>query len=357
MVDRIRFSRAFLVLLVVVISAAFLAMIRSFLLTLLLAAIFSGLAHPLYRRLLALFRGRRTAASLVTLALLVAVVVVPLIGLLGVVAGEAIQVSEEVSPWIGARFEEPGLLLRYLERVPVLQRLVPYRGEILQRAAALVGGAGQFLFNSLSAATRGTVSFLFQFFIMLYAMFFFLVDGGRLLDRILYYLPLDDCDERRMTEKFVSVTRATLKGTLLIGLVQGILAGVAFWIAGIDGPVFWGTVMTFLSVIPGVGTALVWLPAALILIATDRIGSGIFLILFCGLVVGSADNLLRPRVVGRDTQMHDLLIFLGTVGGLLFFGVLGFIIGPILTALFVTIWEIYGRAFRDELGHRERSET
>ena len=352
MVDRSHFTRVFLVLLLTVISAAFIAMIRSFLITLLLAAVFSGLAHPLYRRFFALFRGRRTAASLATLAILVAVVVVPLIGLLGVVAGEAIHVSEQVGPWIGERVEEPGLLLPYLEKVPLLEKLVPYKQEILERAAALVGKAGQFLFDSLSAATKGTVSFLFQLFVLLYAMFFFLIDGRRILEKILYYMPLDERDEHKMAEEFVSVTRATLKGTLLIGVVQGSLAGVAFWIAGIDGPVFWGTVMTFLSVVPGVGTALVWLPAALILFATGRIGAAIFLFFFCLLVVGSADNLLRPWVVGRDTEMHDLLIFLGTVGGLFFFGVLGFIIGPILTALFVTIWEIYGRAFRDVLRPR-----
>jgi predicted PurR-regulated permease PerM len=152
-----------------------------------------------------------------------------------------------------------------------------------------------------------------------------------------------------MLEKFVSVTRATLKGTVLIGLVQGVLGGLAFWVVGIDGAIFWGTVMTVLSIIPGVGGALVWVPAAIILAATGAFWKALGLALFCSLVVGSVDNVLRPILVGRDTRMHELLIFFSTLGGLLAFGVMGFILGPILTALFLTAWEMFGVAFRAEL--------
>jgi len=152
-----------------------------------------------------------------------------------------------------------------------------------------------------------------------------------------------------MVDKFTSVARATIKGTLLIGIAQGALAGLAFWIVDISGPIFWGTVMTVLSIIPGIGTGLVWAPAAIILVIGGKVWQGIFLFAFCLLVVGTVDNLLRPRLVGRDTQMHDLLIFFGTLGGILLFGVLGFILGPILAALFVTVWDIYGHAFRDVL--------
>jgi predicted PurR-regulated permease PerM len=180
-------------------------------------------------------------------------------------------------------------------------------------------------------------------------MFFFLMDGGRILDRILYYLPLPPEDEARMVDKFVSVSRATLKGTVIIGVIQGALAGVALAVAGVQGAVFWGTIMTVLSIIPGVGTALVWAPAAIYLMATGHVFAGVALFVFCGAIVGSVDNFLRPRLVGKDTQMHDLLILFSTLGGLLLFGVVGFIIGPILAALFVTVWDIYGTAFRDIL--------
>ena len=152
-----------------------------------------------------------------------------------------------------------------------------------------------------------------------------------------------------MLGKFTSVTRATLKGTAVIGVIQGALAGLAFAVVGIPSAVFWGTIMMVLSIIPAIGSGLVWMPASIILIATGHTAKGIGLALFCGLIVGSLDNILRPRLVGKDTQMPDLLIFLSTLGGIAFFGVMGFIIGPIIAALFVTIWEIYGEVFKDVL--------
>ena len=124
---------------------------------------------------------------------------------------------------------------------------------------------------------------------------------------------------------------------------------MAFAVAGIQGAMFWGTIMTLLSIVPGIGTALVWVPASIILAMKGHVVAAAGLAAFCAIVVGSVDNLLRPRLVGRDTQMHDLLILFGTIGGLLLFGVLGFIVGPIVAALFVTVWDIYGIAFRDVL--------
>ncbi|MBU0743112.1 AI-2E family transporter [bacterium] len=347
--ERERFQKGFLLLVVAAISLLFVSMLRPFLMAILLAGIFAGLAHPLYRRLLRRLRGRKTLTSLLTMLVLVLAVLAPLLAVLGIVAGQALLVSEAALPWVERQLEQPDRLAELMESLPFQEHLAPYREQLLTKAGQVVGSAGVFLFESLSAATRGTVSFLFQVFILVYTMFFFLKDGEALLDRILYYLPLRDDDERRMLDRFTSVTRATLKGTLLIGIAQGALAGAAFAVAGIDGAVFWGTVMVLLSVIPGIGTGLVWLPAAVILVASDRVGAGIGLALFCALVVGSVDNLLRPRLVGRDTRLHDLLILFSTLGGIFLFGVLGFIIGPIVAALFVTVWDIFGVAFRDAL--------
>ncbi|MFH1279466.1 MAG: AI-2E family transporter [Candidatus Eisenbacteria bacterium] len=341
-----RFRRIAFLIILAVITAFFLAMIRRFLVVILLAAVFAGLASPLYGRFLRAFHGRRTAAGAFTLFLLLTIVVVPLLAILGLVAKQAYSISQIVGPWIQVQLRQPDLLL---EKIPGIERLAPYHAPILGKGAEMVGSLGTFLFNSLSATTKGTVAFLFKFFLFLYTMFFFLVDGGPILKKVLHYLPLAEKDERRMVDKFTSVTRATLKGTLVVGLLQGTLAGIAFWIVGIQGALFWGTVMTFLSIIPGIGTALVWAPAMVILFARGIVGSGVFLGLFCLLVVGMVDNLLRPRLVGRDTQMHDLLILFGTLGGLLLFGVLGFIVGPILAALFVTAWEIYGVVFHEHL--------
>ncbi|RTZ98347.1 MAG: AI-2E family transporter [Deltaproteobacteria bacterium] len=338
-----------LLLLLAVISAVFLAMIRHFLLALLLAGIFSSLSHPLYHRFEKWFGGRSRLASTATLMVIVIVLILPLGGLLGVITAQAIKVGQSVTPWVHERLAAPDAFSSLLDSIPFYDQIAPYRETIIRKAGETVGVVSKYFINSLSSATLGTVNFLFMTFIFLYAMFFFLTDGYRLLNKILYYLPLEDDDERRMLDKFTSVTRATIKGTVVIGVLQGGLAGLAFAVAGISSAVFWGTIMAVLSIIPGIGTALVWVPAAFILAAGGHWANAIGLAVFCALVVGSIDNFLRPRMVGKDTEMHDLMILFATLGGISFFGILGVIIGPILAALFVTIWEIYGTVFKDVL--------
>jgi predicted PurR-regulated permease PerM len=280
---------------------------------------------------------------------LLVLVIAPLLAVLGAGANEALRVTETIRPRLQQLVDQPGELDSRLRALPGYDRIAPYRTQILTNVGELVGGTSAFLFSALSATTRATAVFIFHFAILLYTMFFFLTGGPALLDSVLACLPLTDADKQRMLGKFVSVTRATLKGTILIGAAQGLLGGVAFWAVGIEGAIFWGTVMTVLSIIPGVGGALVWLPASIILMTTGEVWQGIGLALFCALVVGSVDNVLRPRLVGQDTKMHELLIFFSTVGGLLFFGAMGFILGPILAALFVTAWEMFGTTFRSAL--------
>jgi len=234
--------------------------------------------------------------------------------------------------------------------VPGYRHIQPYRAQIFSKAGEVVASASAFVFEALSATTLATAVFIFHFVILLYTMFFFLIGGPALLKNVMGYLPIDEADKQNMLEQFVSVTRATLKGSILTGIAQGVAGGVAFWVVGIDGAIFWGTVMTALSIIPGIGSALVWVPASIILMATGDAWRGIGLAAFGTLVIGSLDNLLRPMLVGRDTQMHELMIFFSTLGGLLMFGVMGFIVGPILAALFVTVWEMFAAAFRSSIG-------
>ncbi|PID81981.1 AI-2E family transporter [bacterium DOLZORAL124_64_63] len=342
-------SKAFLVLLVLGISALFLTMIKGFLMAVLMAGIASALCQPLYRRLMKLTRGKQAPASLLTLALIVLVIIIPLGLLLGVVTAEAIKVGNDIAPWVQDKLENPDKVRLWLQQQSFYAQIAPYEDDIFVKAGQAVGFLSRFLVQNVSAVTTGTVNSIFMLSIMLYSMYFFLSGGGQLLNRILYYLPLEDEDEQRLINKFTSVTRATLKGTAVIGALQGGLAGLAFQIVGIPSAVFWGTIMVVLSIVPGIGTGLVWVPAAIILIAGGNTAQGIFLVVFCGVVVGSIDNFLRPRMVGQDTEMPDLLILLGTMGGIVMFGILGFIIGPIVAALFATIWEIYGVVFRDVL--------
>lgn len=347
--NREKFANVFLIVLATAISVVFLLMVRGFLMAVLLAGIFSAMAQPLYRYFLKVCKGRTALASVATICVVLLVIVIPLTAFLGVAASQAVEVSQAVRPWIEQQLSQPDALDNLLSRIPFYDRLQPWQDQIASKVGELAGSVGTFLVNNVAAATRGTVTFLLQLFIMLYAMFFFLIDGKSILDRILYLMPLSPKEEDRMVEKFVSVTRATLKGTLVIGIVQGGLAGIALFLAGIGGAAFWGTVMVVLSIIPGIGTALVWIPAVIYLLAGGHYLAGIILALWCGVVVGTVDNVLRPRLVGKDTKMSDLMILISTLGGIFLFGAVGFIIGPIVAALFVTVWDIYGITFNEFL--------
>ncbi len=348
-IDADKFRKTFLLLLVIAISLIFFAMVRGFLMAVLVAAILSGMVQPFYRWSVKVLRGRRSLASAVTTLAVFVVIIVPLLGLAGIVVAQAIEISESVAPWVQRQLGQPNELDRMLDNLPFMDTLTPYRDQIVEKLGEFVAGAGSFLVSQLAATTRGTAVFFFKLFIMLYSMFFFLTDGAKVLDKILYYMPLSASEEDRMVEKFVSVSRATLKGTLIIGVVQGGLAGLAFAVLGIDGAFFWGTIMAVLSIIPGVGTALVWIPAVVFLLAVGKPIAALLLTVWCAGLVGTVDNVLRPRLVGKDTKMPDLLILLGTLGGLVLFGAAGIIIGPIVAALFVTVWEIYGATFKDIL--------
>jgi predicted PurR-regulated permease PerM len=276
-------------------------------------------------------------------------VLIPILLLAGIFIGQAIDVGQSLVPTAAKYLKEPSALADWLHGLPYWDKLMPYEDQLRAKAAESLEAAGTWLVGGLSSVAVGTAHFLFMTLVFCYTLFFFLLDGKKVVDAILYYLPLEDSDERLMLEKFTSVTRAMVKGTLLIGLLQGTLAGLAFALAGVNNAVFWGTVMAVLSIVPGIGSAAVWVPASVILMVQGSVGAGIGLFAFCALVVGSIDNLLRPILVGKDTNMHELMIFFGTLGGLFMFGMSGLLIGPLIASLFLTVWDIYGVAFKDFL--------
>src|SRR5690606_37034388 len=268
---------------------------------------------------------------------------------LALVVAQAVDIAEAAGPWISeqtARWEE---LLASAHDLPVVGHLLPDEAAIASRVTDFAGTAGGFLVSNLQAATTGTVNLVLQLFVMLYALYFFLTDGPSILSRILYFTPLKAEEEGALIDRFVSVTRATIKGSILVGLIQGALAGAAFFVLGLPGAAFWSTIMAVLSVIPVLGSGIVWAPAAVILMSTGRVVAGLGLAAWGLLLVSTVDNFLRPRFVGRDTKMHDLLVLLSTFGGLAMFGLVGFIIGPIVAALFLTVWDLAGAAFGDLL--------
>jgi predicted PurR-regulated permease PerM len=340
----LRFQQAFLLALALGISILFFLVIRRFLLAVLLAAVFAGLAYPLQEWLEA--RTGRRRAGAITLVILLLGVGLPVAGFLTLVTTEAVQISQGAEAW----FQEEGRMAQIevlVERIPFAERLLPEGGELTDQLRETAGRTGPVLMGAVAAATRGTLSFVLQLFVLCYALFYFLVDGRGILRRILRYIPLDHGQKEELLERFVSVTRATLRGSLLIGLIQGGVAGLAFWVAGVPGAAFWGTVMVVLSIIPAIGAGLIWVPAVVYLFLMGNIAAGIGLLIWCAVVVSSIDNFLRPRLIGRDARMSDLLILVSTLGGIFLFGAVGFIVGPIVAALFVTVWHIYGDAFQD----------
>ena len=155
---------------------------------------------------------------------------------------------------------------------------------------------------------------------------------------------MDEEHKRLLLTKFTTVVRATVKGNIVVALVQGLLGGFIFAVLGIEGVVLWGALMAFLSLLPAIGASIVWVPVAVYFLMTGAVWKGVVLIAFCGGVIGLVDNLLRPLLVGKDTKMPDWVVLISTLGGMELFGITGFVIGPLVAALFMASWDIFVRA-------------
>ncbi len=346
-----RFRPTYVFLLTCAMSAIFIAMIWPFLDALLMAAIGAAMLHPVYRYFRTLYRGREAPAAVTTIFVVLIIIVGPLTVFLGIVVAQAFEVSETAIPWVReylSRDQNMFVVEQWIiDRVPALEGMLPTRAQLLQGVGNVAQTTGSFLVARASKMTSGTAAFFLNLFVMLYAMFFFLISGRAVLDKILSYSPLAPEEDEWLVGRFSSVARATIKGSVVIGILQGALGGLGFAVAGIAGPAFWATVMAVLSIFPGVGSAAVWIPAVLYLFAQGETLAAVLLLVWCAGVVGTIDNVLRPKLVGRDAELPDLLIFLSTLGGLLLFGGVGFIVGPIIASLFLVVWEIYGTILSD----------
>ena len=331
-------------LLVALTTLAFFGLIRDFLTPVFWAAVLATFFHPLQRRYVAAVGGRPTLAALLAILTIMVLVVIPLVFIGVAMAREAIALHEQVAS--GAiDLQTP---IRFLEGVaPVVTRYLERFGisvdGLVQQLSTGAVQVSQFLASKVLEIGQNVLWVGTLFFVMLYILFFFLRDGDRLIEAVVRALPLGDRRERRLLAKFAEVSRATIKGTLIVGVVQGTLGGLLFWILGIPAPVFWGAIMTVLAVLPVLGTGLVWAPAAIILFARGEIVKGVVLLAAGILVIGLVDNVLRPILVGRDTQMPDYLVLLATLGGLGMFGMSGFVIGPVIAAFFLVVWEMFAQ--------------
>lgn len=339
--------KGFVAFLTIVLFIAFLFLIKDFLVTVVLAALFSGLLYPFQQRLQRMFKGRRLTASAVILVLSLLIVVIPLLGILAIAAREAVQISETLRPWLQEQMSKPAeQWLGYLRKIPFFEELRHYQSNIIEGLSNLLQKAGNYLMQMLSSATTGTVEFFFKAFVGIYSILFFLNTGDRTYKIVTGYLPLTKKESLGIAEKSIIMVRAVIKSLFVIGALQGILVSLAFWFLGIQGAVFWGIVVAVLSALPGVGAPLIWIPAVIYLILTERLWAGIGLAVWGAVIVGLSDNFLRPRIIGQDAKIPELLIFLSMLGGLTVFGLPGFILGPFAASLFVSVLEIYKKVFK-----------
>jgi predicted PurR-regulated permease PerM len=327
-------------------AALFFSMIAPFLEALLLAAIFSAILYPVHARLRTRFRRDGIAALLTTLSGLV-VITAPLLLLAGAVSREALRLSEGVGPFVGEATGE-AIVETLPAWLPFAEELKPHRAAIIDGTQAVVDQVEAFVFDALTRATQGTLALLLYAFVMLYAVFYFLIQGPALLKVVSEHLPLSFKHQREIAERGVAVTRATLHGVLFIGALQGVLGGIALAVAGIESAVLWGIVIAVASTIPVVGTALVLAPAVAVLLIRGDTGAALGLAAFAAVIVGGIDNLLRPYLVGHNARLPDLLVLVSTLGGIAMFGATGIIVGPVLAGVFLTSLDIFIATFRPE---------
>ncbi len=203
------------------------------------------------------------------------------------------------------------------------------------------GRAGEYMATELGAVIRNIVVFLFELFVMLFALFYFLRDGDSMLNRFRHFLPFDENMTERMLAEARELIFASVTTSLVIAAVQGTICGGAFAVVGLGSPIFWGVVMGFLSLLPVVGAWPVWIPAAIWLFSTGHAGRAVILIAICGALGGTIDNILRPILLGGRASLNGLLVFISVLGGIAVFGVLGVVLGPIVVATAVGILDVY----------------
>lgn len=336
-------QRTFLLLLVAV-SVAFAAILWPF-----YEAVFWGMAlailfRPLHRQLLLRMPGKPNLAALSTLLLCLVVVILPMTLIAASLAQEATHIYDRLRSGqidFGAYFQQiiavlPAWAISLLDRMELTSV-----AALQHKLSTVAVQASQIIATRALNIGQNTLQFLVSFGVMLYLLFFLLRDGSILAARIRHAIPLDEEHKRNLSAKFTTVIRATLKGNLMVAATQGLLGGLIFWVLGIQGPVLWGVLMAFLSLLPAVGAGLIWGPVAVYFLATGAVWQAVVLTAFGVGVIGLVDNILRPILVGKDTKMPDYVVLISTLGGMALFGLNGFMIGPVIAALFMAVWDLF----------------
>ena len=326
--------------LLVLVTIAFIWILLPFYGAVFWAAILGILFAPLQRRLQLKFGWRHNLTSLFTLSICLVIAILPVtfIGVLLVQEGATLYRNIE-----SGQLDIAGYLAQFKQSLPPYFQYLLDRfgmGDVISLREKIVKSAmqGSQFFVSFG---QGTFEFLMSFFIMLYLLFFFLRDGSELARKFRTAIPLDDQQKRLLQLKFNRVVRATIKGNVLVAITQGALGGLIFWFLDIPSALLWAVLMAFLSLLPAVGAGIVWAPVAAFFLFSGATWQGVVLALYGVLVIGLVDNVMRPMLVGKDTKMPDYLILISTLGGLAIFGLNGFVIGPLIAALFISSWALF----------------
>ncbi|MBU2025351.1 MAG: AI-2E family transporter [Patescibacteria group bacterium] len=335
----------FLVAFLALVGLSAFEIMRPYLVVLLLAFIFSRFFGKYYSWLVKKLGGRRAWAAAGVCVMVFILLVVPLVIIVNMIINEAAQFIQ----LIGASNLEEKLndfpQNRFLRDLNLDLETIIKSKEFL----GSVKSAGNLLVGALKSTYKGAAHFIFMIFVMFFALYYFLKDGDRFIKRLMELSPLKDKQEQVLLHDFMAISKATLKGSLVIAIIQGFLTGLVLWLTGVPSAAFLGLVATIFAFLPVVGTSFVWAPAGVIMLVLGNVWQGLVIILFGIFVVSIIDNFLRPRLVGNESSLHPLLVFLSTLGGLALFGIAGFIIGPVVIVLFLSLLKIYQKEFKEEL--------
>lgn len=338
----------FLIVLAVVSFFAFL-IFKPFITAILVAAFLAIVFQRPYNFFLRITNDRKGISSFLTSLMVVLIVIIPLFFLVGMIVNEVNIFYQTFLADSESYHRYLSVFTGNLKKVPIIQMADVDKIFSQSEFVGYFKNISQTILGVIQGTYQALAGFVLWIFAMFFALYYFLIDGKRAIKKILRLSPLKDSHEKIIIEKFISIVRATIKGVFILGVIQGTLGGLTFAIVGIQSPVIWGILMFAFSLVPMIGTALVWFPAGMIMLLMGDVWQGV-LILSVGVgVISTIDNLLRPKLIGNDTQIHPLLVFFATLGGLVVFGATGFVIGPVIVAMCLALWGIYAVEFKDQL--------
>lgn len=337
-------QRGVFLALLAIVTVAFLWVLVPFFGAVLWGVALAILFTPLYKWLLKKMPGKRNVAALSTLVICLFIVILPL-AMVGVsLVQEIVQVTQSIRSGqinFAAYFQQilnamPQWLMSIFDRFNL--------GDMeawQERISAGAAQGSQLIAGQALTIGQNTFDFLISFFVMLYLLYFLVRDGAALSKTMREAVPLAKPHTHYLLNKFTTVIRATVKGNVAVAIAQGAIGGIAFWLLGVQGALLWAVLMAFLSLLPAVGAALIWGPVAIYFLATGHFWQGGILIFVGVFVIGLVDNILRPVLVGKDTQMPDYIVLMSTIGGMAIFGINGFVVGPVIAALFMAAWSLF----------------